>query len=51
MPDARTQKRQSWRIAYREIEQCAVELGTVVGPELLKAEELMARKDWLRDHE
>ena len=34
-------------LAYHEIEQCAVELTIAVGPELLKAEELMARKDWL----
>ena len=33
--------------AYHEIEQCALELGTAIGPELLKAAALMARKDWL----
>ena len=32
-------------VAFHEIEQCAVQLGIAVGPELLKAEELMARRD------
>ena len=31
--------------AYHEIEQCVIELGTTVGPELLEAEEIMARGD------
>lgn len=33
-------------IAYHEFERCALELGAVVGNELLKTEELIARPDW-----
>ena len=32
--------------AFHEFEQCVIELGIAVGPELLRTEVLMAEKDW-----